>query len=189
MKRAALPEEKKRRFLFANIGPKKWDNKILLGGLRKGEKGGEQFGKGGGDGRGEPDAGCDPGGLHTEQPQGRQQAEFVTKPQRGEDAGSVPGQGQCRIDGKKVGKSEAHNGTGRFAHVDGVDEDDPLRPFEQFQQGQATGTTINRLDSGGRLHLPQALDGDDAEAVIPHQRVADANDPKQRPPAADGSSN
>ncbi len=129
--------------------------------------------------------------LNAEQGQRWQKAKLLTKLQGWQDPGDVQREDGFRRIEQKIIEAELGNGARGLSHIDGINEDDPPRPFDQGQQGHASGTAINNLDPFRQFQISQPFDDGNSEAVVPHQRVADTDDTdfRQNEPATGESNN
>ena len=68
---------------------------------------------------------------------------------------------------------QLHERSGRLAGVDRVEHQDRLSPLDQRQEREPEGAPVHRPDQ--RRQPPpagQPFQGDEAEAVVSHQRIA-----------------
>jgi len=78
--------------------------------------------------------------------------------------------------GLELVEGEAVNGAGGGAGADGVDEDGAASAGEFGEDGQEVGAGVDAGDAVGQAEFLEALDGEWPDALVPRERVADADD-------------
>lgn len=63
--------------------------------------------------------------------------------------------------------------------VSRIDDDCLPAVLQQLQQGQPRAAAVDHCNAGGQGAVPEPLNGGDSDSVIPHQRVAEADDSGQ----------